>query len=426
VPNDHSPRAPAPPASSLPPLAPALRIDRQVSVPEYYHASVAASGRTLETPRENAFCIEGRGVLPAAAWQSALDRVSAQNPGTRLRLRGDSCRARWDSNGPLPRVRMVDHCEWDGYSDRGANVIYETPLPLDTGPTVELVVIARPGGRTLLVARNHHAVMDGMGTLHFLHELFRALRGEPLQGTNAAFSDADLMRSVGAKHTTSKHARTRSLTGLPEGDAKGDEWRRFSLGKPRKNLLGLIAAAMAEFTHRHTDLPALIAIPVDLRRHAAGLLSTANFTNMLLVRLDKGEGADVFRQRLGEMIEQKMDAVYPRHFEILKWFSLARVDRIASRTDKNYRTKGALETAVISNLGRVDATLLSGAGYRAERLFVIPLKGTVFSTIVGNGDEVEMTLNVPRVLGSGGRFDAVVDFLRARFADDRPSATPAA
>jgi hypothetical protein len=404
--------------SRLPPLAPVQRISRPVSMPEYYHASVAASGRTLEVRRENGFCAEGAGQLSAEQWQAALDQVAAHNPGTRLRMIGEGRRARWDSDGLPPRLHMVEHSDWDARSESGADFLYETAFSLTTGPTVELVVVARPDNRSLLVLRSHHAVMDGMGSMHFLHELFRALRGEPLAGTNAAYSDVDLMLSVGAKHSTSRHVKTVSLTGLPQGDDSGDEWRRISLGKPRKNQLGRVAGAVAEFTHRHTDLPVLIGVPVDLRRHAPGLLSTANFTNMLLVRLDKGEGGEQFKQRLKEMLDQKMEAVYPRILGIFKWMSLSQMDRMLSRNPKNYRTKKALETAVISNLGRQDSAALSCPGFNTERMFLIPIKGSAFATMICIGEQVELTINLPRVLASNGRFDAFVDYLMQRLENE--------
>ncbi|MDO9454024.1 MAG: hypothetical protein Q7J29_14325 [Stagnimonas sp.] len=405
------------PAFTLPPLVPVQQISRPLSTPEYYHASVATSGRTLEVTRENGFCYEGDGQLPAEQWQRALDAVTLINPGTRLRLVGSGRKARWESDGLPPRLRVVENCAWDGRGTGGSEVLYEVPFPLDTGPTVELVVIHRPGNRSLLVLRNHHAVMDGMGCMHFMQELFRALRGEPLLGTNAAFSEVDLMRSVGAKKSTSKHVKTVSMTGLPQGDERGDEWRRISLGKPKKNQLARVADAVAEFARQHTGLQLSIGVPVDLRRHAPGLNSTANFTNMILVTLNPGEGGEVFRTRLKEMLDHKMETVYPGILDLFKWFSLARLDLMLSRKEGNYRTKKALETAVISNLGRHEAAPLSCEGFIMQHFFVIPIKGSIFFGMCCMNDQVELTLNLPRVLASNGRFDAFEAHLLQRMQD---------
>jgi len=406
------------PRFTLPPLAPVNRIARPVSTPEYYHASVATSGKTLEVTRENGFILEGEGRVPAARWLAALQAVSAINPGARLRMVGK----RWESDGLPPRLRIIEegapHSDWDGRNSDRADFLYETPLPLDTGPTVELVVIHRPANKTLLVLRSHHATMDGMGTMHFYLELFRALRGEPLVGTNAAFSDTDLMQSVGAKKSTSKHLKTAAMTGQPRGDEAGDEWRRISLGKPRKNQLARVADAVADFARQHSPQRSLlIGVPVDLRRHAPGLNSTANYTNMILVRLDPGEGGEAFRLRLKEMLDQKMETVYPRILDVFKWFSLRRLDLMLSRRESNYRTKKALETAVISNLGRHEAAPLSGGGFTVEKFYVIPIKGSIFFGMACVNDAVELTLNIPRVLASHGRFDTFVEHLTRKLAD---------
>lgn len=406
------------PRRVLPPLQAQTRIARPVSTPEYYHASVATSGKTLEVRRENGFCVEAQGQLPTERWQAALDAVAVVNPGCRLRMIGTGRKSRWDSDGKPPVLKVLEHCDWDGRSGDHMEAVYGTPFSLEDGPTVELVVIHRPGNRSLLVLRSHHAVFDGMGCMHFLQELFRALRGERLLGTNAAFSDVDLMLSVGAKRSTSRHVKTAALTGAPQGDEKGDEWRRISLGKPVKNQLARVADAIVTFMRQHSpQLPVLIGVPVDLRRHAPGLLSTANYTNMLLVRVDPGEGSEQFRLRLKEMLDQKMEAVYPRILEITKWFSLARLDRMLSRNEKNYRTKKAIETAVISNLGKQDGALLSCDGFTTDRMFVVPIKGSIFTGMICIGDEVELTINMPRVLASNGRFDAFVSHLLRALKD---------
>lgn len=402
--------------SGLPPLAPVTAISRRLSTPEYYHASVGASRHTLDGPRCQGFFIRGENSLAPEQWRRALDQVAAANPAARLRLTGKLWWTRWKSDGPPPRLRIIDDCDWDTRSQRGAEFINATPLCLKRGPNIELVVARLRDGSSLLILRCHHAVTDGIGSMHLLQELFRALRGEPLLGSNASYSDVDLMLSVGARHSTSRHIKTTWLTGEPAGDAMGDEWRRISLGAPGKNLLARTAAAMAEFAHQRSELPALFAVPVNLRRHVPGLLSPGNFSNMLFVRLDRGEGTEQFTRRLKEMLAQRMETVYPRILDLFRMLPFSWFDRMLSRTPKNYRTKPALETAVISNLGRWDAAEFSCPGFRADHSWVLPLSGSAFSTLMCMGDRVEMTLNLPRVLSGDGRFDALEAHLRERLS----------
>ncbi len=395
----------------LPPLSPLTSISRPLSAPEYYHASVGTSRHTLEPPRQVIFVLRGEGSLSAQQWQSALDQVVAVNPGARLRMIGKRSRARWQSDGEPPRLRVLERCDWDTLSERGAEFIEATPLPLETGPTVELIVAPGNGGTSLVILRALHAVVDGSGMLHFLREMFRALRGEPLLGSNASFSDVDLMLSAGITHSTSRHIKTMWLTGAPEGDEMGDEFRRIHLGPPRKDLLAKVATAMAEFAHQYSELPALIAIPVDLRRHCPGLLSTTNFANMLLVRLEKGEGTQVFKHRLQEMLEQRKDMAYPRVLNAIKLLPLPWLDLLLSRTHRNYRKRKPVETAVISNVGRHESATLSCPGFKLHDMVLLPLRGSAFATLTGVDNRVDMTINLPRVLAGNGRFDALVAHL---------------
>lgn len=405
------------PRCTLPPLQRQSEIIRPLSMPEYYHASVGRSPRTLEVSRENGFIFRGEGRISAERWQAALDQVTEANPGTRLRLAGDAFRARWLNDGQPTRLRIVEDCNWNAESSEGSDFVYETVFSLDEGLTSELLVMHQPGNRMLLMLRAHHAVMDGMGVMHFMRELFRALRGERLLGTNAAFSDVDVMTSVGATRSTSRHIKTVAMTGAPQGMARGDEWRVVYVGAPQKNLLGRIAEAMADFAWQHSDVPLSIGVPVDLRRHVPGLLSTANFTNMLLVRMEKGEGAEDFRRKLNDMLDQKMETLYPGILDIFKWLPLGWLDRLVSRNEKNYYRKKPVETVVITNLGRCSSADFSCNDFRMDSLLVVPVAGSIFAALSGVDGRVELAINMPRVLGSNGRFEAFEAFLQKRLSN---------
>jgi hypothetical protein len=399
-------------------LEPRARINRRLSVAEYMHASVGISGRTLEPPRPAVLVLEGQGPeFEPQVWRDALARVNLENPGCHLRMSGRWWGARWMDDAPPPRLRVVERTAWDGMSDEGSGFIYAEPMSLEHGPTVEFILVNHsPRGR-LVILRSLHAVMDGGGALHLLRELFRALRGEPLLGSNATFSDIDLMRALGPRKSTSHHALTDFLTGRPQGDERGDQWRRVVLDTSGTNILARIGATMAQYFHQHSSRPAMFVIPVDLRRRLPGLLATTNFSGMLLVRLEKGEGEDAFRRKLGAMIEGRMELFYPRALGLVKMFSLARFDRLLSRTEANYRRKRALETAVISNLGRIDSRDYSCSHFTLTGLFAQPLAGTVFSVLLSIDGRVEFLLNMPKVLASNGRFDEFFDYLQRRLAE---------
>ncbi len=400
--------------AGLLPLQPIDRIDRPVTMPEYYHASVAASRYTLERPREVIVVLRGKGSVSAQQWQAALDAVTAVNPGARLRRAGRLGKSRWVSDGEPPRLRLLDHCDWDGRSERDTDFLTSTRLSLDRGPSVELIVARQPDDHSLVAVRALHAVFDGAGAMHFLLELFRALRGDPLLGTNAAFSDVDLMLSLNTARRSESRDKTCWLTGEPRGRDRGDEFRLLPLGNKAHYLVAKLAIAMAAFARRRSERPVYIAVPVDLRRHRPGLLSTGNFASMLHVRVEQGDGPVQFQARLNAMLAQRLETAYPPWLERFKWLPLSWLDLLLSRTPWNYHRRKPLETAVISHVGNYKSQDLSCAGFSAQQLMVLPLQGTVFTTIAGLDGNYQMMINLPRVLSSEGRFDELMSELRGR------------
>ncbi len=400
----------------LPALAPQTEICRPLSLIEYYHASIGTSRHTIEPPREAVIVAEGCGGLAAVRWQRALDQVAQVNPGLRLRLCGRGLGARWRSDGAPPRLRLVPACTWDGRSPQGADFIRALPLDLTTGPNVELIVAQAPA-RTFVILRTLHAVMDGRGALHALQELFRALRGEALLGTNASFSDVDLMRSLGVEKTASRRIATVALTGAPAGTDQGDTWRRVRLpGGGHRNVLSRVAAAVANFAHQHSRAPAVIAVPVDLRRHLPGLHSSLNFTSMVRVPLCPGEGADDFRRKLAHLLDRRMEAYFAPAANCFKLLPLTWMDYLLSRRATNHTTKPPLETALLSNVGDIDRAALSCPGFRLDGMFNMPIGGTNCG-LFRIGDQVDIMFGTSRVLASNGRMDAFLTYLERQFQD---------
>lgn len=395
------------------PLGPVRQLSRPLSIPEYYHACIGESPKTIEPPREAIFVLSGEGHLPPDAWQRALNTVVEIHPGLRLRIVGKRSATRWQSDGQPTRLRMIDDPGWDGRSERGSEFIYETRLNLHEGPASELIVACQPSGRTLVIFRALHAVVDGRGVRHFLYELFRALRGEALIGNNAHFSDAELMRGVGTQHSTSRHVPAIPLTGAARGVEQGDTWRRLTIAAPQRNLLARVATAMAAYAHRFAKGTALIAVPVDLRRHLPAIQSTLNFSSMLLVPMQPGEGTGDFKQKLQHMLDHKMEARLPKILDAVRLLPLPWLDVLVSRTPKNYVKKRPLETVLVSNLGVFDLDQLQGAGLVIDNYFCLPLGGNACCVLSGTSRQVEITVCLSRVLASGGRMEDLMRFLEA-------------
>lgn len=409
------------------PLAPQAEISRELSVSEYYYASIGSSTETLDDPREIVYVLEGQGSLTLADWQQALDAVVRVHPGSRLRLVGERRKARWESDGQPPRLRRVTGCGWDGQLKTGSEFITAEPLGLVDLPCCELIV-AECMDCTRVIFRVLHAVMDGRGGLHFLRELFRALRGEPLQPTNAVFRDVDLMRSLSraypaAKAQGGRYSRTVCLTGAAMGDETGETWQRLTLYGAQRDFVARVAEAMAEYVHRDSELPALFSVPVDLRRHLPALSATMMFTSVLSVRLNRGEGAAAFKRNMDALLAARRDVVYLAIIDLLRWLPFRWIDRLMSRTVKNYRRKPARNTSVISNLGRLQAAEFSTAGFEVAALYFVAEQDCAYCMMTSLGDRSELIVGMPRVHASEGRLAAFMHYLEQRLT--APGSGPA-
>lgn len=419
------PSDPADYLSLLPPLQPQQTLNRPVSASEYYHASVGTSTKTLEQPRHVCFMLRGRVLAEpdAAVMTQAIARVAEVNPGIRLRWQGSLGFSRWRSDGVLPRLRIVDDCQWDGRSSQGAEFLDEQDLSLSDGPCAEFIWVRQADSRGLLVLRSLHAVMDGMGGMHLLAEFFRALRHEPLLGSNAVFSDADLMRAMKIPPIRHQPYETCALTGPAQSDCTGDDWWRLSLGPVQPRLLSQVALALTEFAHQFSDLPARIAIPADLRKHVPGLVASTNFSNMLFVHLGKGALPGDFDAQLQAQTLSCQEAAYPAIYDWLRWMPLTWFDYLLGRRPSNFTTRKPVETVVISNMGKIDLTRFICPQFEADDCLVPPMPGNAFVVLYSLNNRIEIVLGLPRILSGQGRRQALTDWLVARFGSAMGAAT---
>ena len=404
---------PAVEEKKLPALAPQLALERPLSIWEYYFASVGRSASSQEMDCDIITVIEGESRVTFAQWEAALAQVVAANAACRVRIAGRRRRACWRSDGIPTRIRQVDNCTWDGRSDAGLEFLKTPRLDLENGPASELIVVT--GNPARLVLRVHHAVMDGLGTIYFFQELFRALRGEPLLGTNAAFSDADLMQSVSSQPQPKLSGKPAYLTGALSGAGRHGVWRRITVEDvPASFLLGRLAVYVARFARRYSEQPTWVLLPVNLRRHLPGLNSMMNFTSLILVDLGPDDGPNDFYRKLQKLLKDNADAYYTPALDYFKWLPMAWLDWVASKLARHDKAK---DTAAISNFGMVSKAELSSDGFAAHTLFALPaFHGNSFLVMTAMGNTTEITVGMPRALASDGRLEAFTAYLEAQLA----------
>src|SRR5688572_15462680 len=119
--------------------------------------------------------LEGDGDPAPELLDEALEKTTRANPGSSLVLHEEGDAAHWKL-GPEPTLTLFEAPEFDASSGYNAPFLM-WPMDAKKGPTCELVKV-RGKQKTYLIFRALHAVMDGQGTLAWVKDFMRCLRGE--------------------------------------------------------------------------------------------------------------------------------------------------------------------------------------------------------------------------------------------------------
>jgi len=366
-------------------------------------------------PFANQFVIEGHGNIDYASLCHAIEVASATNPGSRLVLKGFLFGCHWVDSGITPPVRVVDGSTWDGRSGDNAPFL-KRDLP-SKGPTCEVVYIK--GQTTRIAFRSNHAVMDGVGMLYWMEDIFRVLRREQSIGSSSPISDYELIESISDKKEKIEHVLSIAPTGPAGKKTKGTSWKRITITGNHSNLIGQIAVVMAKSAWTYQEGRFRVGTAVDLRQRIECSRSTGNLTNAIYFEITKDSTpesvAKDFRQRLDNKnhfvnIDRgiNMNLMPIWLIGLILWI----IAKIALR--RNLFTVPIL----ISNVGRMNLDNFCANGFVADSMFAIPLGGDgapVFVTITGSGGRIDIITSVPNLISDNGRLDKLVKDIRNIF-----------
>ncbi|MCK6505289.1 hypothetical protein L6R53_18130 [Myxococcota bacterium] len=364
--------------------------------------------------------LEGRGLpRPAAGWPALLRALAQVVPASRARLVGALGWARWQADGPLPRVAEVDLSGWSGLSDA-------PPWPRAgacdprQGPLVQ--VLLAPGDPDRLVLRAHHGLVDGRGLLLLARTLFALLRGEsPPASPLGGLTDAALARDRGV---AAAHPPRRDCAGVGGAsstpDRAGTTWRRIRVEGHPPAVLARTLVALARLAAVDPQGEVRLDLPVDLRRHlpADAPPRTANLTGILRLPmralLGQQDPVAATRQAVAAALARDEAAATVLAAGPARWLPVGLMAALSRGDSRHALAEGRYaSSALVSNFGQVDLASLSGGGFLAHRAFVITPSHPglpLFLAMLGTGQAVELCAVVPRALA--GSLDGVEAALR--------------
>jgi hypothetical protein len=399
-----------------------MSVARKVSAVERGHiAHTLKAGPSFQSTF-NRFILEGDGSFDARAWQAAADKAAEVNPGLRLRLKGSLGWMRWETDGPGPRVHVIDNCAWDAQSESNMDFLQQ-PMDLRNGPLAEIFLL--PGTPARAVFRTHHGIMDGLSTRIFIDDVFRVLNGEKPLGATCSLSDVDLARQYEVPPPIVPSANCLAIAGPATDTPPHYYLRRLTLQKRVRNVIPKLLEKLAKFARQNNEGDGIVRlrVTVDCRRDLPEeeRLISSNLTGLLFLDIDETTTERDIVKIMRNKIKEHEHLYFPKLGDLLKWIPLRTINKqaFASRGKLHLR-KRYTATGTVSSLGELEEGQWQCPGFVTRQCFAIPIPffmTPVFITVWGNPNGMDIVFGMPSSFGDGGRIDKLRDFVRDELQD---------
>ncbi|MFJ4655048.1 non-ribosomal peptide synthetase [Nocardia sp. NPDC088792] len=379
------------------------------------------SARDVHPPFLIQIAVAGEGGIDPERLRAAVELAARTCPGARLRRNGRE----WVAVPEAPQVRVLEGARID-YERLETDSVIGSPIARTSGPEPMCEVLLLTGDPVTVVFRAFHGIMDAKGLQLWAADVFRALRGAEPVGSADATADHDLVKRLGA---TGKAVPMRMAFRSPIGHG-----RRVA-GEPpfllRRRSVPAVSSALvarvAETVVAASGPRSRIMIPVDLRRHAPELASTANLTLPLFLDCVPGED---WRQLNGRMMSglvrrAELDQMGSRGLARIP-AAVARatvrtVDGIGAATGRN------LCSAIISHAGKMPTADFTTPDFTAGAVVTIPAHtglAPISFAIVESDSTTEILVSCRNGRGIAERLEHLLDSIERALSntEDAPEA----
>ena len=360
--------------------------------------------------------LEGKEEPDPERLYDALAQTTEANPGSSLVLDRSGKTERWIV-GPPPTLTVVDAPEFGGDTEVGAPFL-RWPMSPFRGPTCELVSV-RGKDNHYLVFRASHAVMDGHGTISWVRDFARCLRGEDPVGHPSTMTLDDLLDRIDLPRRTFPDSDALSPVGPPDLDAPiGYQWRRMTVPRPLDSgVSGRIAVAIAERARAGgIEGVARINLPTNLRHYQPDERSTGNLYSGLFLDVPPGASPDMVGLRIVRMLYKNEGAKAMGLYATNQWGSLD-IFRTSFLWDlARIHSTGLYPcSATLSHLGVLKQEELTTPAFETASAFFVPQIAETGCVVTLNGfdEHTEAAVGMSGHFASGGRLDELAGLLRS-------------
>jgi hypothetical protein len=256
--------------------------------------------------------------------------------------------------------------------------------------------------------------MDAHGAMLWQAQVFRALRGEAVEGATSQPSPEQVMADVAARLgldlTPGKPAKLEwpSLLGkAPKGPSRS-MWRRRTI----EGTHPAVTAKIARLVTAYVGGPGSVAVPVNLRQHLPGMRITSTADGMVNVDIGADEDwNDVYASLLTALDEHQYLAALGEHALLKLPLPLLRALRIV--VYDGVRKKGLCDAvAIVSDLGTVDLADFRADGFEATAYYSLgSVEITPELNIVESQGRTEVTIAWRDGPGLAERAEALLDWI---------------
>ena len=368
----------------------------------------------------NQFFVHGEGRIDKATFEYAVRKAADANPGLRLRLKGIWGWRYWDDGGPYPRVEEIHAPDWDGTSSEHCPRLGERIDPRKD-PLCQISLIHARQDLYVLF-RSHHAIADGRGTLHFMHDVFRVLRGEEPVGSKGRLTEWDIaLREERPPRPIVEGGSLPVLKCDKHPGERGCRWQLFSWNGDQNKLTAKLIFALSQMAwEHHGEGKVLWRIPADLRRYMKDDegFSTANCTGALDMEITPDTSINQIRSKIVKAMRQKEDlSPFAENQKIARWLPGSMFRQSAESLQKLHEGGRYRMTGILSNMGDVGEELFQCEGFTPKSLFGAPIafeNRPIFVGTSSKGKETFIFIGVPKALASQQDLKSFCDLLAER------------
>jgi len=383
--------------------------------------SYLASDSETQSYFVNQFIVEGKGSIKLIDLQRAVRKAAEINPGIRLKLKGYWGKRYWSDDGIFPHVESY-HSNWGGLTQKDAGFLGRK-IDCRNGPCAEVILLQST--RPKIIFRVHHAICDGAGTLHWIEEVFKALRDEQLEGSDGRSYEWEIAQEYSvAKPSIEIHPWAPVKNQRLDNALFEFNWQHFQIPGEATKITPKIIKILANLAWNHQPNGYVcFRIPSDLRRLVEdGNTHMGNLTGVIdIVVKPHHEVDDIAKIIISEKRKNKDLSVFPKNLWLANWLPKFMFSPSANYFKKQYKAGYCNLTGIISQLGKVKLESLSYPDFRATGLFAIPipLEGVSASCgIIPNDTGIEICLSIPKSLINEVELAEIVEYIKKELGSE--------